>query len=105
MSIVAFIDESADPKRERVFALASLVGHELFWQQFGALMKERLQRDGIEVFHMTDCENGWGEFRKWKNDKARAIALVTDLVTLILDSKLVGAWSGEPLRDFPTIAR
>jgi hypothetical protein len=105
MGIVAYVDESADSKRERVFALAGFAAHEQFWEEFQARMGERLREDGIDVFHMTDCESCWGEFRKWQDDKAKSIALVSDLISLILDSQLVGIWSGVHMETYNRVVK
>ena len=105
MGIVAYIDESTDQKCERVFALAAFVAHEQSWEEFTALMRERLRRDGIDVFHMTDCESCWGEFRKWQGEKVKSIALITDLVSMILDSQLVGIWSGVSMEVYNRVVK
>jgi hypothetical protein len=105
MGIIAHFDESNDQKCERVFALAAFVAHERVWEEFTALMRARLQRDGIDVFHMTDCESCWGEFRKWQEEKAKSIALITDLVSIILDSQLVGIWSGVSMEVYDRVVK
>jgi len=100
MSFVAYLDESSDPRRQRAFTLAGYVGHEDSWELFEDRWAKRLEDDGIQTFHMTDCENCYGEFGKWRQQKHKSVALITDLVSIVLESELIGFWSGVPLKDY-----
>jgi hypothetical protein len=53
-------DESHDDKKQRVFAVAGIMGTQ---EQWDTLTPIRLARTGGKVFHAADCEAGYGPFR------------------------------------------
>ena len=52
--LVAFGDESADEKTERVFTVAALLGRQSEWNSLEVKWRDRL--DG-RIFHAADCEH------------------------------------------------
>ena len=55
-----FGDESHDPTKARVFAVAGLLGDGNQWASFRQAWNARLNGS---IFHAADCESGYGDFR------------------------------------------
>ena len=81
VTLKGFGDESADAKKERVFAVAAIFGTEDEW---GLAMREWLRRTRGLPFHATDCEAVFGEHRQASLD------LYRDLTQILAKSYLVG---------------
>lgn len=82
-----YLDESADEKRERFFAVGGFVGVDLYWDTLELLWIDRT-RGLKEPFHSAECECGHGQFKGWpKPDRDQLIA---DLVTIVRQSKIGG---------------
>jgi hypothetical protein len=80
-----FGDESNDPTKARVFAVAGLLGDHNQWRSFREQWNTRMS--GL-VFHAADCESGYGDFRQMpENDRHR---LHRDLTGLVAQSGLIG---------------
>lgn len=85
MPILAYGDDSADEKRQRVCAVAGVVGT---WSSWRALEREWLIRTGGIPFHAKDCESDWGDYRG--RSHAENKALYQDLVTMLANSTIYG---------------
>ena|ERR1035441_9940701 len=90
----AYIDDSADSKRERVIIASAIIGDKIRWGIFEELWRERLDRDGIEYFKSSHCENLNGQFHKFRDfgieeGKRRAALIRDDLDKIVHDCNLV----------------
>jgi hypothetical protein len=78
-------DESHDPTKSRVFAVAGLLGDAHTWDSFRS---KWTARTGGIVFHAADCESGYGDFKHiGEADRHR---LHRNLTSLLADSNLLG---------------
>jgi hypothetical protein len=81
----AFGDESHDSTKERIFAVAGLLGDGNQWASFRQAWNARL--NGL-VFHAADCESGYGDFHGMPEaDRHR---LHRDLTRMVAGSGLLG---------------
>lgn len=78
-------DESQDSRKERVIAIAGLLGDGGQWT---ALKDAWATRTGGTRFHAADCESGYGEYRGVAPEERSA--LIVDLAKLLADSGLIG---------------
>jgi hypothetical protein len=98
MLVVAYIDDSADGKRERVVLAASFMSSPEEWDKLSVRWKERLGRDGLAYFRSTECRSLRGEFQRFRDSvkypkPAGAIArdaVRDDLEQIIQESNVVG---------------
>ena len=81
-----FGDESADERRERVFAVAGVIGTDDQWDD---LIGKWIERTGGKIFHATDCENEYANHPDRKKHKQN-LNLYHDLVQLIANSEVSG---------------
>jgi len=81
----AFGDESHDPKQERVFAIAAVIGTQEEWDDLEPIWSSR--NNGIP-FHSTDCDSGYGIYKGMPKDELNN--LYKDLVNIIVNTKLMG---------------
>ena len=75
----AYFDASGESS-SGVLAVAGCVSHFKKWQLFEQRWKDILQREGIEVFHMTDFASSGGEFKSWKGQTDRRRKFMSDLL-------------------------
>jgi len=90
-----FGDESHDPKRERVFAVAAIFGTEQQWVEFRGPWEDRLQG---KAFHATDCETDRGDFAG--TDHSENLKLYAELTKILASSHLIGFGSGMDLAGY-----
>jgi hypothetical protein len=83
--LTVFGDESADEKKERIFAVAGIMGTQEEWDK---LAPRWLERTGGVPYHAADCESGYGDFKNL-SPKER-LRLHADLVRMLAPTKLVG---------------
>ena len=83
--ILAYGDDSADEKRERVCAVAGVVGT---WRAWRLLEREWLARTNGVPFHAVDCESDQGSYRDTSHRENKA--LYRDLATMLADSFVCG---------------
>jgi len=95
----AFGDESCDQTKQRVFAVAALVGDNSAWAHFRSQWTERL---GETIFHSADCEAGYGDFRGVGETERRRLHL--DLTQILAESNLMGYGSAIDLAGCHEIA-
>lgn len=81
----AYGDESADEKKQRVYAVGGLFGDKSDWNTFEENWKRRM---GGLVFHASDCEAGKGDFEQF--DSRGNLKLYAELAKLIAESRLIG---------------
>jgi hypothetical protein len=80
-----FGDESSDETKQRVFAVAAVVGTENQWD---VLAEAWLARTKGVPFHANHCESGWGDYKDIPH--ADNHLLYRDLTTLLVGSGLSG---------------
>ena len=56
-----FGDESSDEKKQRVFAVAGVIGSEEMWN---AIEPRWVSRTGGIPFHANNCDSDQGDYRK-----------------------------------------
>jgi hypothetical protein len=83
--LTVFGDESADESKQRVFAVAGVVGPTEMWE---ALEPKWLSRTGGIPFHANDCDSDQGEYAETPHDENKA--LYRHLTTLLANSGLGG---------------
>jgi hypothetical protein len=91
----AYIDDSADQKRERVVVAGAIIGDKPRWNILNRLWKERLAQDGLKFFKSSQCESLRGEFEKFRDfgmeEGFRRAALVRDDLDLIIRNSMLTA--------------
>jgi hypothetical protein len=80
-----FGDESSDERKERVFAVAGVIGGEELW---GPLVDRWVARTAGMPFHAKDCESDKGDYSVSNHQENKA--LYRDLATLLAESGLGG---------------
>src|ERR1700688_2112186 len=83
--ILVYGDDSADEKRERVCAVAGVVGT---WRAWRLLEREWLIRTNGIPFHANDCESDRGDYRNTPHSENKA--LYKDLAIMVAKSHLYG---------------
>ena len=96
-----YLDESADAKKERIFVIAGWLGSVETWEQFIPKWHDRISREGLRSFHMTDCEARRQEFKGWSVERKND--LVVDLINIINATEITGFASGVVMPDFKRI--
>jgi hypothetical protein len=80
--LAAYFDDSGSHSDSPITAMGGIVASADEWNKFTSEWHERLEADGIAVFHMADCQNGSGEFREdWTQE--RKDVFVKDLTEII----------------------
>lgn len=83
--LTVYADDSADAKGDRIFAVAGIMGTREEWD---ALEVDWLTRTGGIIFHSTDCEFGYGDYKGIsREDRLKKYA---DLTKLLANTKLMG---------------
>jgi hypothetical protein len=95
-----YLDESADEKRERHFAVGGFVGIDDYWAELDAAWKERT-KDLKEPFHSTDCDSFQGQFKGWGVSDRNT--LMADLVDIVRASKIGGVGFFCPICDYADV--
>jgi hypothetical protein len=79
-------DESSDEKKERVFAVAGVIGSEEMWD---AIERRWLSRTGGVPFHANNCDSDRGHYQGMPHAENKT--LYRDLTVLLAESGL-GGW-------------
>lgn len=74
---------SEDDPRTPFLTVAGFISTTDDWVDFSALWDERLGKDKIAYFRMSEFAHSEGEFKGWKNQEDRRRSLLTDLFNLI----------------------
>ncbi|MGH9403305.1 MAG: hypothetical protein ACRD2P_14490 [Terriglobia bacterium] len=83
MAVRFYGDESED-KEEKVHAIAGFIGFAEDWDRLQEEWISRVKPTGVSAYHMTDCDNGWGEFSEKKGwTKTDRDQLTKDLIEMI----------------------
>lgn len=82
----AYFDDSGTHAGSEVVLWAGFVGHSSWWDRQEEAWQAVLDREGLQHFHMAECEAGDGPY----GNRASRDALTHDLRQTILDAGLVG---------------
>lgn len=85
LMLFAFGDESADETKERVFAVAGVIGSEEQWE---SLEKKWGARCNGIPFHANDCDSNHGDFKVFSHQQNKD--RYRDLTVLLTQSGLGG---------------
>ena len=86
---------------DRVFhddLLAGFVARDKEWTSLSRRWKNRCLRDGIQFDHAADCEGAFGQFKHLS--KSQIVELNRDLITEILNTRIVGWGTSLVLEDY-----
>ena len=89
-----FGDESYDEDKQRVYAVAGIIGSELDWEP---VIQDWTARTGGLIFHAKDCDTDRGDFAKFEH--AQNKKLYKDLTAILADSRLMGYGCAISLED------
>ena len=97
--VTAYFDESGAEDRP-VFAVAAFLSSERKWKRFDEEWRKELRRRRVSIFHMTDFESRWGEFKDkdWSNDDRTAF--IAQLAHIIKNTIIIGVGHAVLLQDF-----
>ncbi len=88
MAVRFYCDESED-KESKVLSLAGFIGIAEDWDALQEKWIARVKPTGVSAYHMTDCDNGWGEFTDSKGwNKRDRTQLTMDLVEILCEHKV-----------------
>jgi hypothetical protein len=87
-------DESADEKKERVFAVSGLLGSKSEWE---GLKSKWLKRTGGQIFHAAECESPSGKSADCHKEN---LQLYADLANIIGNSSLYGLGIAISIKDY-----
>jgi len=71
MSLSAYFDDSGTHKGSLVTAIGGCVAREEQWDVLTRVWAKALKNEGVQQFHATDLENGYGEFKGWSEERKR----------------------------------
>jgi len=91
--ILIYGDDSADEKRQRVSAVAVVVGTERMWNQ---IEPKWIARNNEVPFHARDCETDNGDYAAFPHERNKE--LYKDLTVMLAESGLIGRGEGIDLR-------
>ena len=77
----AYFDESGKLDDGKVVCVAGYLSTPEKWQRFSNAWTQKLSEYGLSVFHMTDYENNWGDFKGLAEPKR--VGLISELISLI----------------------
>ena len=103
-TLQTYLDESID-RDHRIFAIGGFIGRadewrELLFEWIDRIHPSKLPRP-IKAFHMTDCENGGGDFRDelgWDRESRRQ--LIIDLIAIICRYNVALFGMGLPIKEY-----
>lgn len=98
--LTVYGDESYDNGSKRVFAVSGVIGTQEQWDELSQLW---LDRTGGVPFHATDCQSGYGVYKKLGMTKEERDLLYKDLVHLIVQSPLRGFGTAMDVGAYKTI--
>lgn len=96
--ITAFFDESGHSASTRTVAMGGAMTSPKRWGELRVKWKAALQRQGVQVFHMTDFENRQGEFKGW--NEAHRRELLTELFAAMADCPMTIIGAVAVVEDF-----
>jgi hypothetical protein len=103
MAIRFYGDESED-KEEKVHAIAGFIGFAEEWDRLQEEWIARVEPTGVSAYHMTDCDNGRGEFSEEKGwTRGERNRLTIDLIEIICRHDVFMLGMGVRLDDYKTL--
>lgn len=104
----AFIDDSADERRQIVMVAGALIGSHEQWRKVRRKWRETLRRSGIRYFRSTEFNSLRGEFAKFRDPikypkpkgSLAATALRDQLESILRDHNIMALASSIPLEMF-----
>lgn len=96
--LTAYGDDSSDEKGMRTFAVAAIMGRQEEWD---AIEPAWIKRTGGKVFHATDCEAGYGEYRGIPKDER--LKEYEDLTKLLVQTEMIGAGCAVDIQAYKTL--
>jgi hypothetical protein len=100
MAIRFYGDESED-KEEKVHAVAGFIGWANQWERLQEEWINRVKPTGVSAYHMTDCDNGRGDFaddKGWKKEDRKQLTI--DLIEIICRYRVFMIGIGVYLDDY-----
>ena len=98
----AYLDESGHPRdpNSRVVSVAAIVSTEKGWRTFSDKWNKILRRHKVSGLHMSEYENGRGDFSHWKHKDAKAIQFIGDLASILKNNIRFGCVYSLPMADW-----
>jgi len=92
MSVLsAYFDDSGTHTGSLVTALGGCVARKEQWDVFTRVWTRALKDEGIQQFHATDLENGYGEFKGWSEErKRRFFKIITNIMREYAKTAIAG---------------
>src|SRR5690348_11028458 len=72
--VVQYLDESADERREKVYAVAGYFGNQFDWLTFEGRWDGLLSKYGLGYFKASECETLTGQFAQYRKNPDDLIA-------------------------------
>src|SRR5438093_8091619 len=66
--IVQYFDESADERREKVYAVAGYFGNQFDWLTFEGGWEKLLSEYRLDYFKASECETLTGQFARYRKN-------------------------------------
>ena len=95
--ISVFADDSCDEKCERIFVVASIWGTQEEWD---TIEVNWIKRTGGKIFHATDCESGYGDYKGIPREKRHRE--YKDLTKILAASPMMGVGSAIDVKAYRT---
>jgi hypothetical protein len=100
--IRCYCDESYDGQ-SRTYSIAGFVGRDKEWQRLSRCWKNRCLKSGVHVYHSADLEGRHGDSYSHLSP-ADVKELNTDLISEIVNSKIIGWGTSLIIEDFLAVA-
>jgi hypothetical protein len=95
----AFGDESSDESKQRVFAVAGILGTK---EQWGSLVQSWVERTGGKEFHAADCDSDQGDYKNSPHHENKK--LYADVTNLLANAAgLMGLGVAIPLQVYRSV--
>jgi len=98
--LTAYADESSDAKGERIFAVAGVMGTQEEWD---ALEIDWVRQTGGKIFHATDCESGYGNYKGISEEKRHRE--YESLTKILARTRMLGFGAIINIKDFKASGR
>ncbi|MEO8592571.1 MAG: DUF3800 domain-containing protein, partial [Candidatus Solibacter sp.] len=98
----AYCDESGNHDDAPFFTMAGFLGRERAWKVLARKWNRALSKEGLEEFHMKDCEGGHNMFshlheQKYRPERDR---IQKRFIEIILDSEIYPVAGGVDMQDY-----
>jgi hypothetical protein len=95
----AYLDESHDSKKERIYVVAGYIAPAANWNCFWGAWDRALVEEGLPDFHMADCEGGYGSIYS-QMPRERREELQRRFIGIITSSDIAGMGCGIELEAY-----